>query len=148
LPVKAYLDSNVFITYLLGQEGEDEIDCLLKKCAGCSFSVVSSTVVFAEIQARCSGHATMLLQKLTDDLDRLGKLEIFAPDDETRKKADSLNLLGGNEFGITDFMHALLSGKKADLFVTNDFEFMPTASKYTKVKSVSSFLSDLEAQPC
>lgn len=146
MPVKAYLDSNVFITYLLGQDGEDEADCLLKKCAGCSFSIVSSTVVFAEIQARCDGRATMLLQKLTDDLDKLEKLEIFAPDDETRKKADGLNLQGGNEFGINDFMHALICGKKADLFVTNDFEFMPTASKYTAVKSARSFLSDLEAQ--
>ena len=144
--MKAYLDSNVFITYLLGQEGEEKIDYLLKKCAGCSFSIVSSTIVFAEIQARCEGRAAMLLQKLIDDLDGLGKLEIYAPDDETRKKADGLNLQSGNEFGINDFMHALLSGKKADLFVTNDFEFMPTAARYTAVKSVKSFLFDLEAK--
>ena len=144
--MKAYLDSNVFITYLLGQKGEDEIDLLLKKCAGCSFSIVSSTTVFAEIQSRCEGSATILLQKLSDDLERLGKLEIYAPDDETREKADDLNLQTGKRYGLNDFIHALLSSKKADFFVTNDFAFMPIASKYSNVKSVRSFLSDLEAQ--
>ena len=143
--MKAYLDSNVFITYLLGQKGEDEVDLLLKKCAGCSFSLVSSTTAFAEIQSRCKGHATLLLQKLVDDLDGLGKLEIYAPDDETWKKASDLNLQTGKEYGINDFMHALISSKKADWFVTNDFEFLPIASKYSKAKSVRSFLSDLEA---
>jgi predicted nucleic acid-binding protein len=144
--MRAYLDSNVFITYLLGQKGEDEINLLLEKCAGCLFSIVSSTTAFAEIQARCNGRATILLQKLTDDLDRLGKLEIYAPDDETRERAEELNLQTGKEYGMNDFIHALLSSKKADFFVTNDFEFMPIASRYSNVKSVRLFLSDLEAQ--
>ena len=72
--MKAYLDANIYVCYLLGEEGEEEIDRLFEIACKCRFSIVASNTVFAEVQRRCQNAAVPLLQFQIDKLNKAGKL--------------------------------------------------------------------------
>lgn len=139
--MRVYFDSNLFVAFLLGQKYEAQVERALDKGIGCAFTLVSSPDVFAEVQIACQGTATLLLQKLIDDLKRAGKLEIVLRDEELTNQAVELNEKTGNKYGRNDFIHALLAKKHADLFVTNDLKFKPTANGIVTTKTIAEFLA-------
>lgn len=143
--MRAYLDANIYVCYLLGEEGEEEISELFGTCAGCKFEIIASKTVFAEVQKRCRTSATVLLQALIDRLLPIGKIRMVEMSDEDYEQADSLNSKTGGKFGINDFSHALLAAKYADVFVTNDRQFSPQASGLARTLSLAAFSHVLES---
>jgi len=120
--MKVYPDANIYITYLLGQRGEGRTDSFFKQGIGCRFSIVASNIMFAEVAQRCGGSGIILLQKNIDDFQKAGKLETLRVSVEETNESVRMNKASGNAFGLNDMTHALLAGKYADLFVTNDKE--------------------------
>ncbi|MFA6214615.1 MAG: type II toxin-antitoxin system VapC family toxin [Candidatus Micrarchaeia archaeon] len=126
--MKVYPDANIYITYLLGQRGEELAERFFKQGIRCRFSIVASNTMFAEVAQRCGGRGIMLLQKNIDDFQKAGKLETRRVSVEETNESVRMNKASGNAFGLNDMTHALLAGKYADLFVTNDKEL----KKYLK----------------
>jgi len=118
--MKIYPDANIYITYLLGQKGEQMSDRFFKQGIGCRFSIVASNTMFAEVAQRCKGSGIMLLQKNIDDFKRVGKIETHIVNQEETEEAVRMNSASGKIFGLNDMTHSLLAGKYADVFVTND----------------------------
>lgn len=139
--MKVYVDANVYVTYLLGQSGEGMADRFFRQGISCRFSIVASNTVFAEVAQRCGRSAMMLLQKTVDDFRNVGKLELVEPSEEDDESADRLDLQSGGKYGVNDFTHALLAKKYADIFVTNDEKFIPSATKLVRTFTMEEFLA-------
>jgi len=142
--MKAYLDANIFICYLVGERGEEEIEALFDACVSCKFGIVASKIVFGEVQARCKTSSVILLQNTIDRLRNNGKLEIADISKEDFVRAESLNHESGGKFGINDFCHAILAAREADVFVTNDREFSGEAARIAKTMSLGKFIQTLK----
>jgi predicted nucleic acid-binding protein len=140
--MKAYFDSNIYISFLLGEESEEVIGNIFVKGVECAFVIVSSPTVFAEIGKRCGGRGSLLLQMKLDELMGAGKIEIVRDSIEMDSEAAELNERTPGRLGLNDFVHALLAAKHADVFVTNDTELRKVASG--KIRAVS--LSDFEKE--
>ena len=144
LHVNAYPDANIYITYLMGQRGEELAGKFFKQGIGCRFSIVASNTMFAEVAQRCGESAKILLQKNIDDLRNAGKLEIIEKTpEETRESVDMAVKVDGN-FGRNDMLHTILAKKYADIFVTNDRKLAEFASKTQKAMSLEAFV---ESEP-
>ncbi len=141
--MKAYLDANIYVCYLLGEKGEAEIDRLFEIAAKCRFSLVGSNTAFAEVQRRCGYMAVPLLQTTINKLQKAGKLAIVNENEGEITKAIEMNATTGNRFGRNDFIHAILASRYADVFVTNDREFSGEASKIVETRSLADFLRTL-----
>lgn len=140
--MKIYLDSNIYLDYLLGQKGEELAAEAFRRSIGCSFTIVSSPTVVEEVILACKGN-TILMQNLWDNLKKAGKLSIVQKDAATVQEAILLNEKTGGEYGRNDFIHAILAEKHADIFVTRDLEFMPSAKGITRSETLAEFLSNL-----
>ena len=143
--MRVYVDANIYIAYLLGENGEINADKFFKKGIECKFTIIASKTTFAEISLICGKRANILLQKHIDDFKNAGKLEVIEETNEQTQEALRLNENSKKKYGLNDFIHALLAKKHADVFVTNDFKFLATASKIVKTTQLESFLSELEA---
>lgn len=141
--MRVYADTNIYVAYLLGEKGEAEADRFFRRGIGCKFILVASNTIFSEIALACGGRALPLLQKHIDDFKDAGKLEVVEENEGQTEEARELNEKTGNRYGLNDFSHAILAKKHADLFVTNDFRFLGTASKIVKTKKLGNFLSEL-----
>ncbi|MFA5108072.1 MAG: PIN domain-containing protein [Candidatus Micrarchaeia archaeon] len=141
--MKVYVDANIYITYLLGEKGEADAEIFFKKGIGCKFIIVASKTTFAEISMICGGRANILLQKHIDDFKNAGKLEIVEKTLEDTQKAMELDLQSKNRYGINDFIHAILAKKHADILVTNDLKFLPTAAEIVKSSRLEKFILEL-----
>lgn len=144
--MKVYPDANIFITLVLGETREDEAELFFKKSSDCLFSLVVSKTTFGEVNRRLEFKGILLLQKFIDDFTRAGKLEIIEKTGEDTEKAIILNARTSGEFGVNDFTHALLAKRYADVFVTNDFKFIKTASNIVKTESLEYFLKKLQSK--
>ena len=144
--MKVYPDANVFITYLLGQKGEQTADRFFKQGIGCRFSIVASKVMFAEVAKRCGQDGIILLQKSIDGLQNAGKLEIvdYAPDEVEEAYAAVMKMSAS--IGRNDALHSILSKKYADILVTDDRDLARFASKAQKVMGLAEFV-DSKPQP-
>ena len=118
--MKVYPDANIYITYLLGQRGEEMAERFFKQGIGCRFSIVASKTVFAEIAQRCGGQGVILLQNTVDNFKKAGKLEIWNLTANDTREATTLNIEAGLRFGHNDMEHALIARKAGALLVTND----------------------------
>jgi PIN domain len=141
--VNAYLDSNIYISYLLGQGHEELIGKVLKRGIGCAFTVVASPIVFAETGMRCMGRGDMLLKKTLDDFKKAGKITLVRNEMEIDLEASRLDEETGGVFGLNDFAHVLLASKYADVFVTEDRALRRTASRFVRTASLSEFAEEV-----
>ncbi len=137
--MRAYFDSNLLVSYFLGQHQESLINGLLKKSASCAFVIVTSDVVFAEIEQVCGERARMLRQDFIDEFKALGKLSIVKRDAQALEEALALNEKTNARYGLNDFTHVLLAKKHADLFVTNDLKFKKMASEHIQTRDAGEF---------
>ena len=118
--MKVYPDANIYVTYLLGQRGEELADRFFKQGIGCRFSIVASDTMFAEVANRCGRTAILLLQRNIDDFRKGGKLEIHTVQKDETDEAVRMNIDSKLEFGLNDMEHSLIARKKADVFITQD----------------------------
>lgn len=118
--MKVYVDANVYVTYLLGQRGEELAHRFFGQGISCRFSIVASNTMFAEVAQRCGRSAIMLLQENIDDFEMAEKLEVHRVEKEETNEAVRLNEEAGRIFGLNDMEHALIARKFADAFVTED----------------------------
>ena len=142
--MKVYPDANIYVTYLLGQNGEALADRFFKQGIGCRFSIVASNTMFAEVAQRCGGRGTMLLQKNIEDFKKTGKFDIvnYTPGDI--EDAYNTVMKMGLTVGRNDILHSILSRKHADIFVTDDKDLAKFASKAQKVMKLAEFV---ESEP-
>ena len=119
--MKVYPDANIYITYLLGQKGEDEVVQFFKQGISCRFSIVASDTMFAEVARRCGQNSIILLQKNVDEFKKAGKLELIHENPEIFEGAGPrINRETGKEYGLNHIIHTLLAKEHADVFVTSD----------------------------
>ncbi len=142
--MKAYLDANIYVCYLLGERGEEEVDRALSIATECKFSIVASQAVFGEVQYCCGNEAVPLLQITMEKLSKPGKIAIEKTTEAEVSEASSLNEKTGERFGQNDFLHAIMAARHADCFVTADRKFAPEASKIVKTLTLDEFLKSLE----
>ena len=138
--MKVYPDANIYVTYLLGQKGEEKADRFFKQGIGCRFSIVASDTMFAEVAQRCDKNGMMLLQKNIDDLRKAGKLEVVTYTPEEVDEAYEIVLKTCLKYGRNDVLHTILAKKYADIFVTNDRNLSDFASKTQRVASLEMFV--------
>lgn len=122
--MKVYADANIYITYLLGQRGEEKCDYFFKKSIECHFSIVCSKTTFAEIVMICGEEAKILLQNHVDEFRGARKLEIVQRLEEDMEVAMTKGKESG--LGFNDILHKILAERHADVFITEDkrlFEF-------------------------
>jgi len=118
--MKVYPDANLYITFLLGQRGEEAANRFFRQGISCRFSIVASNTMFAEVAQRCGRSGIILLQKNIDDFKKAGKLEVHEVDKDETDEAVRMNLASGRRFGLNDMEHAIIARKCADIFVTDD----------------------------
>ena len=141
--MRVYPDANIYVTYLLGERGDEQACEFFEKSVSCLFGIVASKDVFSEVQMACENRAALLIRKLFGDLKRANKLYMAERSTEDSYKAEELNAKTGGIFGVKDFKHAILAAKHADVFVTNDYEFLGTASKLTRAMPLSEYMRKL-----
>ncbi len=141
--MKAYADSNVYLSYLLEERNWRQAEEFFGYCIEGRFTAVSSKFVWHEIikYADCIG--PLRLERFVSDLRGSGRLLNVDCTTEERDLALKLNLETADEFGYNDFMHAILASRHADVFVSNDLKFSPTASKIVKTMTLHEFLRGL-----
>ena len=139
--MKVYLDSNVYIAYLLGEKNADEIAGFLQISADCLFEIVASRTTFEEVAQICGDSAKILLQQHLDEFRGNKKLTIVERSAEDLERALIINEQTRGEYGLNDITHLLLAQKHADILVSNDKKLLPFASKFVKAKTVGEFLS-------
>ena len=140
--MRVYPDANIYVTYLLGQKGEEAADRFFRQGIRCRFSIVGSDTMFAEVAQRCGNEGKVLLQKNIDDLKQAGKLEIIESTPEEKKEAAGRAF--GLDFGRNDVLHCILARKHADVFVTDDRGLAKFASKTQKALDLRAFV---ESEP-
>jgi predicted nucleic acid-binding protein len=141
--MRVYVDANIYITYLLGQRGEENCNKYFKKSIDCHFSIVCSKTTFAEISMICGSESKLLLQKHIDEFKSAGKLEVVE-----KLEKDVEIAIGEGEtsgLGFNDIVHMILAKRHADIFVTEDRRLEEYASKEMEVRGLNDFLSELKA---
>lgn len=141
--MRVYLDSNIYISYLLGEKNAEEIAGFLQISADCRFEIVASRTTFEEVAQICGDSAKMLLQQHLDEFRNAGKLTVVERSAEDLEQALIINEETRGEYGLNDIIHILLAKKHADMLVSNDKKLLPFASKSVKAKTVGKFLSEL-----
>ena len=139
--MKVYLDSNVYIAYLLGEKNADEIAGFLQISAACHFEIVASRTTFEEVAQICGDSAKMLLQQHLNEFRSAKKLTVVERSEEDLERALIINEQTRGEYGLNDITHLLLALKHANILVSNDKKLLPFASKFVKAKTVGEFLS-------
>ncbi len=145
--MRVYPDANIYLRLLLAEPGEELANRFFKRSADCLFDLAVSKTTFGEVNRRCEGRGSIWLQDHLDKFKGAGKLVVVEKSKEDAAGADRLNFETGNEFGVNDFLHALLARRHADVLVTDDFRFITPASKIVKTMSLSEFLEFLKAKP-
>jgi len=139
--MKVYLDSNIYIAYLLDEKNSEEIAGFLQQSADCHFEIVASRTTFEEVAQICGDSARMLLQQHLDMFRGAKKLTVVERSSEDLERALKINEQTRGEYGLNDITHFLLAQKHADMLVSNDKKLLPFASKFVKAKTVREFLS-------
>lgn len=139
--MRVYLDSNIYIAYLLDEKNAEEIADFLRKSSDCLFEIVASRTTFEEVAQICGDSAKMLLLQHLDEFRSAKKLTIVERSAEDLERALIINEQTRGEYGLNDITHLLLAQKHADMLVSNDKKLLPFASKFVKAKTVRVFLS-------
>ena len=138
--MKVYPDANIYITYLLGQKGEQLSDRFFKQGIGCRFSIVASNTMFAEVAQRCGESGKILLQKNIEDFKKVKKLEIIERTPEELREAIARGIETDQIFGRNDMLHSVLARNHSDVFVTDDKSLAKISAKTQIAMSLEDFV--------
>ncbi len=145
--MKVYPDANVFVALLIDEPHGPAAELFFKKSADCLFDIVVSKTTLGEVSQRLENKGTLWLQNFIDEFKDAKKLEIVQKSEKETSEAIRLNQTTGGQFGVNDFIHALLVQRHADVFVTNDLKFFRTASRMVETLTLEQFLAILKPKP-
>ncbi len=138
--MKLYLDSNVFIYTLAGQEPyfhEARALLLLIEEGNNDTSAVSSALIFGEVIG--AGNKESSLFKIQDFIDNLTGLSTIPVTRNIAIKAGSLRREVGSSLRLPDAIHLATAIEQKATFVTADEKLFKIAQKYVDVRHLRDF---------